>query len=363
MKKIIFCVTNDLSYDQRMHRICSTLKEEGYQVMLVGRIKKKSVKLPPHSYRMKRIKCYFNKGILFFMEYNLRLFFFLMLTEYDIAGAIDLDTIIPVKLSSFMKRKQCSFDAHEYFEEVPEVTGRPFVKYIWTKIANVYIPKMNKCYTVSAGLATLFTEKYKKQFVLIRNMPFLKDISKVSLPLIAQPYILYQGALNEGRGVEQLIRAMIQLPQYRLLIAGEGDLSIELRKLTKELEIEDKVLFLGYVQPDMLDNYTAGAYIGLNLLENKGLSYYYSLANKCFDYVQYGVPVLNMDFPEYRALNEEYEIGILLKSLDIDEIVYNLKLLFDDVNMHQRLRMNCLQAKLEWNWEKEKEKLIRLYSD
>ncbi len=362
MKKIVFCVTNDLTYDQRMHRICTSLIEVGFQVMLVGRIRKNSIEAPPHNYRMKRLKCYFNKNIIFFIEYNLRLFFFLMLVEFDIVGAVDLDTIIPVKLASFLKKKKCTFDAHEYFEEVPEVTNRSFIKYIWTMIGNIFVPKMDKCYTVSAELASLFTNKYKKKFEIVRNMPFLKDLANIKPPLIAQPYILYQGALNEGRGVEQLIRAMIQLPQYRLLIAGEGDLSKELRKLTKNLNIEDKVLFLGYVKPDLLDNYTAGAYIGLNLLENKGLSYYFSLANKCFDYIQFGVPVLNMDFPEYRALNEDYEIGLLLKSIEVEEIVYNLKLLFDDVMLHQRLRMNCLQARLEWNWEKEREKLVSIYN-
>src|SRR5690242_13208129 len=37
MMKIVLTVTNDLNYDQRMIRICSSLASHGYQVLLVGR--------------------------------------------------------------------------------------------------------------------------------------------------------------------------------------------------------------------------------------------------------------------------------------------------------------------------------------
>ncbi|WP_205127803.1 hypothetical protein, partial [Okeania hirsuta] len=62
------------------------------------------------------------------------------------------------------------------------------------------------------------------------------------------------------------------------------------RGLTKELDLQKQVKFLGYLDPEELRRITPQAHLGLNLLENKGLSYYYSLANKTFDYLQAGLP-------------------------------------------------------------------------
>ena len=64
MKKIIVSVTNDLSTDQRVDKVCSTLQKEGYEIVLIGRKLKNSIPLK-RSYNTKRIKLIFNKGFLF----------------------------------------------------------------------------------------------------------------------------------------------------------------------------------------------------------------------------------------------------------------------------------------------------------
>ncbi|GAB1395868.1 MAG TPA: glycosyltransferase [Saprospiraceae bacterium] len=361
MKKIIFCVTNDLVTDQRMMRICSTLAEDGYEVELVGRLRKNSTTVVAKSSKQTRLKCWFDAGKLFYVEYNIRLFFYLIFRRFDILGAVDLDTILPVYLVSKLRFKPATFDAHEYFEEVPEVSDRAFVKKIWTIVGNWCVPGMKLCYTVGPALADIFTKKYKRPFHVIRNMPIQKDIASVQLPLIAQPYLLYQGALNEGRGLEPMIEAMNNLPEYRLIIAGAGYLKEELILAVKKYGLQKRVIFTGNLDPDQLDGFTAGAYVGLNLLENKGKSYYYSLANKFFDYVQFGIPVLTMDFPEYAALNKEYEVAVLIDNLRPETIIRQLQLLHSDLSLHTRLRMNCLKAKKQWIWEGEATRLKELY--
>src|SRR5690606_18311715 len=124
-----------------------------------------------------------------------------------------------------------------------------------------------------------------------------------------------------------------------------------------------KIEFLGYVKPAELAQLTANAFIGLNLLENKGLSYYYSLANKFFDYIQAAVPSLNMDFPEYRHINEQYEVSVLLSELNPEPIDREIKRLADDKDLYERLRQQCLRAKKEYHWEKEQTVLLNLFDD
>ena len=96
--RICFTVTNDLTYDQRMQRICRSLSKNGFQVLLTGRKRKFSIPLNNEKYIQKRIPCFFEKGKLFYTEYSIRLFFTLLFTEFDIICAIDLDTILPLSL-------------------------------------------------------------------------------------------------------------------------------------------------------------------------------------------------------------------------------------------------------------------------
>ena len=118
MKIIVFTVTNDLTYDQRMHRICNALHNAGYQVILVGRLRTDSVPIRNEPYRQYRIKCFFQKGKFFYLEINLRLFFYLLFQKVEIIGSIDLDTLLPCYLISNIKKCKIVFDAHEHFTEV-----------------------------------------------------------------------------------------------------------------------------------------------------------------------------------------------------------------------------------------------------
>lgn len=356
---LIFTVTNDLSYDQRMQRICRTLAENGYAVTLIGRALPHSLPLEAEPFRQKRLGCRFRKGFLFYAEFNLRLFRYLLFASYDVVCSVDLDTLAAGCLSTLVRSKKRVFDAHEYFTEVPEVTDRFLVKTFWEGVARLCLPFYRHAYTVGQGLADIFKKKYGLHFDVIRNVP----VRRTSLPGVKEaPFILmYQGALNEGRGIETMLEAMPELPGVQLWLAGEGDLSEALRRRSAALNLEEKVRFLGYVSPKDLSRYTAQAWLGINLLENRGLSYYYSLANKFFDYVQAGVPVLTMNFPEYRALNNTWKVGILLDELSPGAFADAINTLLNDKELYKNLQDNCLAAREVWNWDTEQIKLLKIW--
>lgn len=361
--KIICTVTNDLTYDQRMNRICSSLSTAGYEVWIIGRKQPCSIPLKNKAYGQKRLRCLFTKGKLFYLEYNLRLFFLLLFAKFDIVCSVDLDTILPGFLAAKWKKKICVFDAHEYFQEVPEVVDRPFTKLVWEKVARFTISKMEHCYTVCESLATLFEEKYGTHFGVIRNVPFRQKFKKENRKEKGKTVLLYQGVLNEGRGLEEIFHALSGMENTELWLAGEGDLSIYLRELAKKLALEKEVLFLGYLQPEDLNKVTKQATIGLNLLENKGLNYFYSLANKSFDYIQAGLPSINMNFPEYRKINDKFEVFLLLENLEPERIASAIRKLANEESFYQLLEANCQKARRELIWEKEERKLLQFYEE
>ncbi|MBC5992573.1 glycosyltransferase [Pontibacter cellulosilyticus] len=356
MKKLLFAVTTDLNHDQRMQRICTSLVQQGYDVELVGRQKQDSKPLVPQPYQQHRLQCRYNKGKLFYLEYMLRLYFYLNSRTYDALCAIDLDTALPVYFQAKKKRVPFVYDAHEYFPEVIEVTDRKTVKAAWTAIERFVVTRTKHAYTVTQSIADIFKRKYKTEFEVIRNVPVLWQFEPTEK---APATILYQGAVNAGRGLEPLLEAMVGL-DAKLIICGTGDVFDNLIKLRSELGLEDKVELEGQVLPQDLLHITRNCRVGVMLLENKGLSYYYSLANKFFDYIHAGVPQLVIDFPEYVALNNEYKVG-LLTSLNVEEIREKLNLLLTDEALYQELVANCEQAKKELNWQHEEQKLFSFY--
>lgn len=355
--QLIFTVTNDLNTDQRMQRICSTLQQAGFEVCLVGRKRKHSLPLNKQVFKQKRLNCWFDKGALFYAEFNVRLFFFLLFSKVDVISAVDADTLLPCTLVSQIRSKQLAFDAHEYFTEVPELVGRNKVRAIWQNVLNYGVPKSKLNYTVGPALGQLFSQQYKVPFHVIYNMPFIKQGFANS----SKPIILYQGDMNEGRGLEQCIEAMQHI-DGEFWIAGDGLLKDVLTALIARLNLSHKVKLLGKLKPEALHQITLQAKIGINVLDAKSESYKLSLANKFFDYVQAGVPIVCANFTEYQTLNQQYEVAVLCNNTPND-IATSVNKLLNDKIYYQKLVDNCKLASEQWNWESQQPKLVALYNE
>jgi len=312
-KTAIVCVTNDLCTDQRVNKTCMTLQKCGYWVKEIGRLLPESLPLE-RPYFTVRKKLWFRKGPLFYTEFNIRLFLYLLTAKVDLIFANDLDTLPAAYLASKIRHKKLIFDAHELFPEVPELVNRALIKYIWQKIEDLIFPHLTNSVTVCKSISDYYKHKYNIQMSVVRNIPYYHNSIEVKAKIHFpnKKIILYQGALNTGRGLEMVLDAMPFVLDAMLVIIGDGDIFQQLVKRTKTLKIEDKVHFVGKVSGDKLYEYTPAASIGLCLLENKGLNYYYSLPNRIFDYLQAGVPVLATRFPEISNIVETYKTGILI---------------------------------------------------
>lgn len=357
MKHIYFTVTNDLSYDQRMHRICHSLATNGFKVTLVGRRLKNSIPLQSRSFEQKRLTCFFNKGFLFYGEYNLRLFFFLLWRRMDAVCAIDLDTILPVYLVSRIRSVPRVYDAHEYFTELKEVRTRPRVKWFWSKVESFCLPRYKRGYTVSEGLANEFASRYGLQYEVIRNLPVLT-------PLHHQPgkekYLFYGGAVNEGRGFEFLIPAMKEI-EYKLVVVGDGNFMDQLKALIHQHGVQNKVELKGMLLPGSLRACAEKATLGLALAEKEGTNQFHALPNKFLDYIHAALPQVTMNYPEYLKINSVYQVAVLINALSVSEIVRAVNETMSNDVLLGKLRQNCLAAREEYNWQQEEKKLLAFY--
>jgi glycosyltransferase involved in cell wall biosynthesis len=75
-----------------------------------------------------------------------------------------------------------------------------------------------------------------------------------------------------------------------------------------------------------------------------------------------GIPHISMDFPEYKRINDDIEIAVLIKELSVAEIKNAIHKLTSDTSYYQRLKSNCKIAKDNYHWANEEKKLISIYN-
>lgn len=352
-------VTNDISTDQRVHKVCSYLLEKGFEVFVYGRILPNTIAVD-RSYEIKRVQHFFNHNFLFYAEYNIRLFLFLLFKKYDYILSNDLDTLPACFFaSSIHNNSNLIYDSHELFSEGPELQGRKFVQGFWRSLERFFLPRVKKAYTVSSSIVEFYHNKHKNNMGLIRNLPILKrviDVEEVSFPT-RNKVILYQGVLNPGRGIKPMIKALHYLNNVDLVIIGYGKVEQELKTYVAEEKMSERVHFLGRIAHEKLPNYTLKADIGMVLEEPLGKSFEFSLPNKLFDYIHAELPLISGDLPEINKIVKKYEVGIAVESYEPKSIAEAIENLLNDSNLYTKIKENQKKVKEELCWEKEQLKL------
>ena len=365
MKKAIVCVTNDLTTDQRVRKTCMALMKCGYDVLETGRLLPDSLDFNP-PYSVRRPKLLFNAGPLFYAEYNIRLFLFLLFVKVDLIFSNDFDTLPASYLASKIRKKKLIYDTHEYFTEMPELVKRPKVQSIWKAFENRLFPRLNRIITVNNSIAELYSCEFNKDVSVVRNIPpefnpeRIFTRKELGLPLDKKILILQGTGINIDRGAEEAVLSMKYLDDTVLLIVGGGDVIPKLKQIIKEEKLSDKVIFKPKMPFVELRQYTMNADLGLALDKDTNINYRFSLPNKLFDFIHSGIPVLASSLPEIKQIIDNYDVGYFIPNHNPKEIAETIKLIFENKLIYQTVKKNTQIAREELNWEIEEKKLIEI---
>jgi glycosyltransferase involved in cell wall biosynthesis len=363
-KKIaIVSVINDLVTDNRVQKTCFALAECGYDVLLIGRNLPGSLPLPNWSFRAERMKLLFLSGPLFYLFFNVRLFFKLLFKKADLLYANDLDTLLPNFLVSKIRKLPLIYDSHELFCEVPELQSSALKRRMWLSLESWIVPKLKHCITVNESIAKIFEKKYRVKFHAVRNISDTienfkpKTRAELALPQDKKIILLQGAGINIDRGAEELIDAMPFVHNAMLYVIGSGDVWDILKEKVETRELQSKVVLINKIPKQELMHYTYNADIGLSIDKNSNLNYYYSLPNKIFDYLQAELPILTSHLPEIEKIITEYEVGDFIENHEANSIAGKL----NEMLISSKLlvyKLNTRKAKQALNWKTEKQKLI-----
>jgi len=319
------------------------------------------------SFRTVRFRMLFKKGFLFYGSVNLRLFFFLLFNKFDLLVANDLDTLLPNFLVSKIKHLPLVYDSHEYFTGVPELTGRPFVKWVWKTIERLLFPHLKYVMTVSDTLAAQYEKEYGISPAVIRNYSkqskSITGYSRQELEINEQHRLLiFQGSgINIDKGGEELIEAMSMTEQVSLIIVGSGDVLHVMKQMVNDLKISDRVRFVPEIPWKELIRYTKSADVGMSLEKDTNLNYRFSIPNKLCDYISAGIPVIAGNLPEVSEIVRRNDCGIIIPEVTPRQIIKAIDTLRNDHDLYNQLKNNSVKASETLNWENESKKVVDFY--
>lgn len=375
VKRITMSVISDLASDQRVHKVASYLKEKGADLLVIGRQLPGSLPPGERAYKIHRIPCRFSKGVLQYLEFNLRLLLQLLKTRSDILIANDLDTLGPNYLVSVIGRKPLVYDSHEYFTGVPELKNRKGKRWIWKTLERILLPQVKYSYTVNDSIRDLYAREYGIQMEVVRNLPLkihepLRPVetanqepgSELSLPGDRQILIMQGAGINSDRGYEEAIDAMKYLPgNFLLVIIGDGNVLHQLKERVKRSSLEQKVLFIKRVPYSFLKSYTRQAWLGLSLDKPISVNNSFSLPNKLFDYIHSGIPVLASDLVEVKKIIDRYNVGACIHAVSAEQISRAVLDIYNNQDQYLRWKENTISAAEELTWENEKKELDKIF--
>jgi len=308
----------------------------------------------------------FNKGFLFYFEYNLRLFFFLLFKKFDVYHANDIDTLLPMWIISSIRRKNWLNDTHEYFTGVPEIQNRLIVKKIWKSIEKLIFPRLKYVFTVNSSISNLYFKDYQIKPNVLRNLPSniaiqkIKSKNEIGLP-IDKPVVILQGSgINVHRGSEELVEAIAIQEKFFLCIVGTGDVIENLKTRCNDNDLKNKVLFVNPLPYQMMMQYTLNSDVGVSLDKNNNINYQFSLPNKIFDYSKAEIPFVSTNLIEIKKIVEQYHTGVLINSLKPEKILDALEKAIELSKSESYLK-NIKKMNSDLIWEKESEVLMSTY--
>lgn len=355
-------VTSDIFTDRRVVKVASFLTKNNCQVQVLGRNTSDFESKVP--FETKRFKMCFNRSFLFYLEYNIRFFFYGLFHKADIIVSNDLDTLFACSLLSKIKRKPLIYDSHEFFTESVGLQGRNRVRAFWLWIELNCMSTISKAYTVSQPIVDAYKTKYNTDFKLVRNFPTYENFpsSEMNTFFPGRKVILYQGVFNPNRGLEETIQSMQFLDDtYLFVLVGYGELDGTLKSLTNLLNLHHKVHFTGKLPYETMMQYTYQAELGIALEAPVGKSFEYSLPNKVFDYIHATLPFISLGTPEVKKIIEQDEIGVIIPNNQPETIAREIEKLLNDTELYKRIQDNQKRVRQNYTWENEEKVLQEIY--
>ena len=383
MKKIAWLVHKNYTiFESRIYKQAHSLKKRGWKVkifairsdnkfkryeddngILIHRIDfpfLRFIKLPMRKFTF-IVSFWTIKAIIKIIKYN-----------PDVIHCSNLFTVhIGIIYKYFFNKKcKCIYDSHELFIEQNRWNSKSkIMKDIVKKYEGFITRKVDVVFHTTQKRSEIFEKYYGIAPSIIRNKPIYEHITEFEIPIVLKEIIKsnvniigYVGSIHPNRGLEEIIEATKNINNIKLVAMGYAYSDWAKDFLQKN---EKTILWIPPVPPNHIIHVLKHFSLGLTLIQNSCLSYYYSCPTKVYEFIVAGVPQLSSNFPEINELicNKGNPLGRTVDPSNIYEIKKNIIEMIENEKLMNYYRNNCFNAREENIWNIEEGKLLRIYDD
>ena len=182
-------------------------------------------------------------------------------------------------------------------------------------------------------------------------------INQAESDQIMVDYILYVGNLKKEKGVMELLNGFAAIhkkhPALKLLYAGPGNMSSQIRSQAKSMALSDKVELLGSVDHDQLPQLISQARVLALPSYNEGVP------NVVLEAMACGTPVLVSDVGGIPEVVDEHICGKIIPSKCETAVAEGL----DAILSAQWSKENIQQHSQQFSWQNNKHQLLQMLTN
>tara|TARA_B110000003_G_scaffold113243_1_gene115841 strand:- start:29539 stop:30723 length:1185 start_codon:yes stop_codon:yes gene_type:complete len=246
----------------------------------------------------------------------------------------------------------------------------------WKMKEKEFIKKSNKIITVSPNFANQVIESNNLKLgkmVLVPNTvreSFFKDYtySKEIKNKYSDKYVLlYLGDTHIRRGLLTAIRASKTLSQvinnFKLVIVGRNTTDNILVQEVKRLNLESYVDFEGWQDVSLFPSYILSSNVCISPL-NRSIQHDIAYANKIFQYMSFGKPILVSNAKAQKELVDRISSGLVHEERNEEDFCCKIIELYQNNDKAKKLGKNGKEfIENEFSWEITSQALVKLYDE
>lgn len=379
MSRIAMLVLNDMRSDARVMREARTLSGAGHDVQVLAL---RSADLPEvdekSEFTVRRVadltRASLRQPLRKVRERRVREQAFrdaVIEVRPDVVHCHDTDTLAMGAWAARALSVPYVYDAHELYPD--SLAQRPFqgsapVQAYLRAVERRFIPGAAVVITVSDGAARVLAERYAVSPVIVANCPNLMPIGdrgllKRKLGLEPETTVaLYQGGLQLGRAIDELMEAISLVDDLHLVVQGAGEYEDAAHRQVERQGISDRVHFMGQVPHDQLYELTCGADIGTVFLGGATLNHKVAWTNRMFMYMMAGIPTVATDLPGASRVLVPTGAGLVAPAGDVEAMAMVLERLASAPALRAEMGAKARAvAESEYNWGVQERRLLEAY--
>ena len=248
-------------------------------------------------------------------------------------------------------KKKCIKDSN-----LKSVLGAIEGKYYRNK--KIYTKKIDKIITPSEFYRTKLIEDGIGQDKIVAMHNFI-DIDEYNVPIEDEGYALYIGRLSKEKGIFNLIKAISNLKEGELRIAGDGPEKEAIIQFVQENHLEARIKLLGFLDKNGIkEQIRKCRFVVVPSI------WYENCPYSVMETLAIGKPVIGADIGGIPELVQNQYTGITYKFDNIEELSLNMNVLFTDKELAENLGNNAKeQAKKLYTKNVYYDKIIKIYTD